>query len=265
MQLNIKNRRFLLVTLFLLSSLNVGAQHQEQYAEKYFISGNDTLNYRVMMPQHFESSKQYPLVVVLHGAGERGDDNRKQLNHGSELFYNLRDSYPAIVIFPQCPQNDFWANVTVDGSTKPLSLVFPLDKAPTKAMALVMQLLDDLLSKPFVNQDQVYIGGLSMGGMGTFEILNRRPEIFAAAFSICGAGHPEATENYAKAVPMWIFHGANDDVVDPQHSVAMVSGILKHGGMPNFSLFAKDNHNSWDSAFAEPQLMSWLFSNSKSK
>ena len=265
MQLNIKNRRFLLVTLFLLSSLNVGAQHQEQYAEEYFISGNDTLNYRVMMPQHFESSKQYPLVVVLHGAGERGNDNTKQLVHGSELFYKVRDSFPAIVIFPQCPQNDFWANVTVDGSTKPLSLVFPLDKAPTKAMALVMQLLDDLLSKPFVNQDQVYIGGLSMGGMGTFEILNRRPEIFAAAFSICGAGHPEATENYAKAVPMWIFHGANDDVVDPQHSVAMVSSILKHGGMPNFSLFAKDNHNSWDSAFAEPQLMSWLFSNSKSK
>ncbi|RXJ51449.1 carboxylesterase family protein [Gelidibacter gilvus] len=264
MRLNFKNT-IVIVVLLLLYSSKISAQHEELYLQKQFVSGNDTLNYRVLMPKNFESSNQFPVVLFLHGAGERGRDNARQLSHGSELFYKMRDSFPAIVIFPQCPQDDYWANATIDRTTKPISLNFPMDKGPTKSMGLVMKLLDDMLSKPYVKKDQIYIGGLSMGGMGTFEILYRKPEVFAAAFAICGAGNPEATEIYAKTVPMWIFHGANDDVVGPQESVAMVSGILKYGGKPNFSLFAKDNHNSWDSAFAEPKLIPWLFSNSKSK
>ena len=263
MRVNFKNMLFIVATLFLLSAFNLSAQHQEQYAQEYFVSGNDTLNYRVMMPQNMDSSKQYPLVMFLHGAGERGSDNMKQLAHGSELFYNKRESFPAIVIFPQCRENDYWSNVAVDRSTKPLSLSFPSDSAPTKSMALVMELLDDLLTNPYVDKNQIYVGGLSMGGMGTFEILYRKPDTFAGAFAICGAENPQTTEVYAKTVPMWVFHGANDDVVDPQESLAMVSGLLKYGAKPNFSLYAKDNHNSWDSAFAEPQLMPWLFSNSK--
>ena len=265
MRLNLKNITFIVLTLFLLSALKLSAQHQEYYSQEHFVSGNDTLNYRMMLPKNFEASHQYPVVLFLHGAGERGSDNTKQLTHGSEFFYKTRDSFPAIVIFPQCPQNDYWAKVAVDGSTKPLSLNFPIDSATTKSMTLVMQLLDDMLAKPYVSKNQVYVGGLSMGGMGTFEILYRKPEVFAAAFAICGAGNPETTAVYAKTVPMWIFHGAKDNVVDPQQSVTMVSSILKYGGTPNFSLFAKDNHNSWDSAFAEPELISWLFSNSKFK
>ncbi|MCB0470047.1 MAG: phospholipase, partial [Flavobacteriaceae bacterium] len=105
--------------------------------------------------------------------------------------------------------------------------------------------------------------GLSMGGMGTYEILSRKPDMFAAAFAICGGGNPELTENYATKIPMWIFHGAKDDVVNPQLSIDMVSAILKFGGKPNFTLYADDNHNSWDSAFAEPELLLWLFSKTK--
>ena len=263
MRLNIKSITYVIATLFILSAMKLSAQHQEAYAQKFFILGNDTLNYRIMMPKNFESSKHYPVVLFLHGAGERGSDNTKQLAHGSELFYKQRDSFPAIVIFPQCPENDYWSNVTVDRSTQPLSLDFPLNSAPTKSMILVMQLVEEMLAKTYVDKNQIYVGGLSMGGMGTFEILHRKPEVFAAAFAICGAGNLETTEVYAKSIPMWIFHGANDDVVDPQQSVAMVSGILKYWGKPNFSLYAKDNHNSWDSAFGEPQLIPWLFSNSK--
>lgn len=245
--------------------LKLSAQSQEHYSSEYFISENDTLNYRVLWPADFDTAKTYPVILFLHGAGERGNDNKQQLVHGSDLFYKTRDSFPAIVIFPQCPETDYWANVTVDRSAQPLSLSFPSDKEPTKSMRLVMQLMDDMLSKSYVNKNQIYVGGLSMGGMGTFEILYRKPEIFAAAFAICGAGNPETTQVYAKTVPLWIFHGANDNVVDPQASVAMVSGILKYGGKPNFSLYAKDNHNSWDSAFAEPELLPWLFSNLKSE
>lgn len=264
MRLNIKNI-IVIGALLLFNPWKISAQHEALYKQEQFISGKDTLNYRVMMPENLEFPNKFPVVLFLHGAGERGNENAKQLTHGSELFYKVRDSFPAIVIFPQCPQDDYWANATLDRSTNPITLKFPVNSAPTTSMNLVMALMDGLLDQPYVDKNQVYVGGLSMGGMGTFEILKRKPEVFVAAFAICGAGNPEASEVYAKTIPMWIFHGANDDVVDPQHSVSMVSGILKYGGKPNFSLFAKDNHNSWDSAFAEPELIPWLFSNSKSK
>ena len=258
-------QKILFCTIFLFYSSMVCAQYQKSYSFEHYVVESDTLNYRMLLPNNFDASKQYPLVLFLHGAGERGSDNEKQLVHGSNLFVENRASFPAIVIFPQCPQNDYWANATIDRTTKPISLNFPLDMEPTKSLQMVMDLMDTLLSKPYVNKSQVYVGGLSMGGMGTFEMLYRKPELFAAAFTICGAGNPEATKKYAQTTPMWIFHGANDDVVNPQASIDMVSGILKYGGKPNFILYAKDNHNSWDSAFAEPELLTWLFSNSKPK
>ncbi|MGM5468809.1 prolyl oligopeptidase family serine peptidase [Flavobacteriaceae bacterium LMO-SS05] len=230
----------------------------------HFINQTDTLNYRILLPKHFNESKQYPLVLFLHGAGERGRDNGKQLSHGSSLFSKRKNrrKYPAIVIFPQCPQNDYWANATIDRSTHPYNIEFQNGKEPTKTLDLVMQLMDDMVSKPFVNKNQIYVGGLSMGGMGTFEILYRKPNLFAAAFAICGGGIADTAALYATTTPLWVFHGANDDIVDPQLSVAMVSAYLKAGGKPNFNLYADDNHNSWDSALAEPKLLPWLFSKS---
>ncbi len=257
--------RFWVLVILIFLANSISAQHQKLYKENLFIKDTDTLRYRIMYPKGFEKEKQYPLLLFLHGAGERGNDNKAQLVHGSKLFAEEihRDSFPAIVIFPQCPKNDYWANAIVTRNTRPISLQFPLDSKPTKPLALVMQLLDEFANRSFVKKEQVYVGGLSMGGMGTFEILYRKPEMFAAAFSICGAGNPEATEKYATKTPLWIFHGAKDNVVSPQSSIDMVRGILKHGGKPNFSLYAKDGHNSWDTAFAEPKFLSWLFSKSK--
>lgn len=265
MSINKKYRKlFSGLCLVFYVSLSV-AQHQELYSKELFVNGNDTLRYRMLLPKNFDETKQYPTVLFLHGAGERGNDNTKQLTHGSKLFTDEmnRGAFPAIVVFPQCPKNDFWANATVDRSTKPIKLEFPLDIEATKSLDLVMQLMDNMIAKPYTDGFRIYVGGLSMGGMGTFEILYRKPEMFTAAFTICGAGNPDATEKYAKSTPLWVFHGANDDVVNPQSSVNMVNGLLKYGGKPNFTLYAKDNHNSWDSAFAEPNLLPWLFSNTK--
>ncbi|GAA3653137.1 dienelactone hydrolase family protein [Flavivirga jejuensis] len=219
----------------------------------------------MLLPKNFDESKQYPLVLFLHGAGERGHNNESQLVHGSALFASEenREKFPAIIIFPQCPKNDFWAHANFNRNNTPKKIEFPLNVAPNKSMELVMLLIDNMVSKPYIQKNQVYVGGLSMGGMGTFEIVYRKPNLFAAAFSICGAGNPEGTKTYAKTTPFWVFHGSNDTVVNPQYSVNMVGSILKYGGKPNFTLYAKDNHNSWDSAFAEPKLLPWLFSNIK--
>lgn len=252
--------------LFFMLMGSIGsAQHQDLYDTNIFINNADTLNYRILYPKDFSENKQYPLVLFLHGAGERGKDNESQLIHGSKMFANPenRTAFPAIVMFPQCPQDDYWANASVDRTTQPLTLKFPNGGEPTKALSLVMKLMDDMVAKPFVNNQQVYVGGLSMGGMGTFEILSRKPNLFAAAFAICGGGNTQAAEAYATTTDLWIFHGAKDDVVMPQLSVDMVSAILKYGGSPNFTLYADANHNSWDAALAEPELLPWLFSKSK--
>lgn len=238
---------------------------ENQYEESLYVKDNDTLLYRIMYPKDFSENNQYPLVLFLHGAGERGNDNEKQLVHGSKLFANekIRNNFPAIVIFPQCPVEDYWANVIEDTSTLPKTLIFPEDSKPKKIMQLLLDFMDEFITNPFVEKEQVYVGGLSMGAKGTYEILSRRPNMFSAAFAICGAGNTNLAQKYAQKVPMWIFHGSKDDVTSPQYSIDMVSSILKNGGKPNFSLYADDNHNSWDSAFAEPELLPWLFSKSK--
>ncbi|MHA7942251.1 carboxylesterase family protein [Formosa sp. 3Alg 14/1] len=237
---------------------------EDLFLSKTHIVNTDTLQYRMLFPKGFSEDKSYPVVLVLHGAGERGNDNKKQLVNGSDLFLkeSTRNTFPAIVIFPQCPENDYWAKLEADRSTQPITFNYKYKETPTKAMALVMDLMDNIVEKPHVKVNQVYVMGLSMGGMGTFEILYRKPDLFTAAIPICGGGHPESVMAYAKSIPLWVFHGAKDDVVDPNLSINMVSAILNNGGSPRFTLYDFANHNSWDAAFAEPELLTWLFSKS---
>lgn len=258
-----KIKNLLLSILFLLTA-NIFAQQKQSFVKEYLVEGTDTLKLRVLYPKDFKKTESYPLMVFLHGAGERGNDNEKQLTHGSQLFIDSIQKYPAIVIFPQCQEGEYWASVEINRTTKPVSIKFPEDSKPSKPMHLLIRYLDELVKNTYINKNQIYLGGLSMGGMGTFELLSRKPTFFAAAIAICGGGNPKLAESYAKNTPMWIFHGAEDDVVDPRLSVEIVSALMKYGGKPNFNLYRNTNHNSWDNAFAEPELLSWLFSNIKS-
>ncbi|QLE02251.1 dienelactone hydrolase family protein [Galbibacter sp. BG1] len=260
-----KNKLKLVSFLILCFPMIMVAQ-QGLYEKNNFVKDGDTLRYRIMLPKNFSEDKKYPLVLFLHGAGERGNDNESQLTHGSSLFASEenREKYPAVVIFPQCPKNDYWSNADVDRSDDGVKLVFHDDKEATKPMALTMQLLQQFLDKSFIKKDQVYAIGLSMGGMGTFEILSRKPETFAAAIPICGGGSEEAVTKYVDT-PLWIFHGAQDNVVNPMYSIKMVSALLKAGGHPKFTLFDDANHNSWDPAFSQPDFLSWLFSHQRTQ
>ena len=102
-----------------------------------------------------------------------------------------------------------------------------------------------------------------MGGMGTFEIIARRPKVFAAAFAICGGDNTLNAKKYAKKVPLWVFHGAKDSIVPEFHSESIVAAIKNAGGDPKFTVYPNDDHNSWDDAFREPLLIPWLFSHTK--
>ena len=256
---------FLLVILFVLPFLANAQLSKPTFESGMFTAKGDTLRYRILFPEGFDPAKKYPLVVVLHGAGERGNDNQAQLRNGSALFLkpDVREQFPAIVVFPQCPTNDFWANVIFKQDTSGYKFTFQTDEKPTRAMHALMAMVDEFLDKPFVNKRQVYVGGLSMGGMGTFEIIGREPNVFAAAFAICGGDNTLNAKKYAKRVPLWIFHGAKDRTVSADHSIVMVDAIKQAGGNPKFTLYPNDDHNSWDDAFNEPQLLPWLFSHSK--
>lgn len=249
----------LLVLLILPVSLH--AQNNLQaYEKEIFKNNNDTLNYRILYPQDFDRNTKYPLVLFLHGAGERGDNNESQLINGGKIFLENQKKFPAVVIFPQAPKEDYWAKVDVRRDTIPYQFNFKNEEEPTKALHLVMALLNSITSENYIDKDKIYVGGLSMGGMGTFEIISRQPETFAGAFAICGGADPAIAEKYPPGFNIWIFHGEKDDVVLPEYSKAMAREINSRGGNAKLSLYPNDNHNSWDSAFAEPYLLPWLFS-----
>lgn len=255
----------LLPVVFMCAGIK--AQDLELYQSKSFIFKGDTLPYRILYPENFDPAKKYPLLLVLHGVGERGNNNTAQLAHGGDVFIKpaMRSRFPAIVVFPQCPVNSYWANVDIrtDAATQRRSFNFRKGGKPTKAMSLLLSLLHQLRRRQDIDKSQVYVGGLSMGGMGTLETLRRKPQYFAAAFSICGGDNPANAKKYARKVPLWFFHGGKDDVVTPDHSVTMVAAVKEAGGNPKFTLYPNDKHNSWDDAFAEPNLLPWLFSHKK--
>jgi predicted peptidase len=253
-------KRSPLVALLILSCIFVKAQDLNLYQKKLYISGTDTMPYRLLLPDNYDASKKYPLIFFLHGAGERGNDNEKQLVHGAKLFLKeeIRKDFPAIIVFPQCAASSFWSNVDFKMDNGKRTFSFQEAGEPTIAMKLAQELLMNIIKTYPVTKKQVYVGGLSMGGMGTFEIVRRNPKLFAAAIPICGGGNT-STASSLKKTKWWVFHGGKDDVVPPKLSEDMVNALKEVKASVKFTLYPDANHNSWDSAFAEPDLLSWLF------
>lgn len=236
------------------------AQDLSMYQKKEFTSPQGgTLKYRILFPENYDGEKKFPLVLVLHGAGERGNDNEKQLVHGSKLFLDslVRKKFPAIVVFPQCPAESYWSSVKIDRNKTPLELDFDYTRPATEPLSLAIALVEDLIGTEKVDARCVYITGLSMGGMGTFEAVYRNPQLFAAALPICGGGD---TVRYRKVdTPFWVFHGDADAVVDVKYSRAMVNKLKDLNVKAKYTEYPGVNHNSWDNAFAEPKYLKWMF------
>lgn len=235
----------------------------QAFESAWFTRAGETLPYRILPPADYNAGKTYPLIIVLHGIGERGSDNEKQLTHGGKLFLNdtLRQQFPAFVIFPQCADNTTWAPMMFQqDSAGTRSFTFPASLPPTAPSRLLYQLTDSLLASGSIDPKRVYVGGLSMGGMGTFDMLARFPSRFAAAFPICGAGNEALAKRYAKNTALWIFHGAEDKVVPPTSSRKFYDILREKGADVKYTEYPGVGHNSWDNAFAEPELLPWLFS-----
>lgn len=249
-------KNLLLIIVFLMFS-NSNSQDLELFEKETFEFEKETLSYRILKPLNYNSNKQYPVHLFLHGAGERGNDNVSQLVHGGKLFLKKenREQYNSWVIFPQAQKNDWW------GYKDPYK--FDYNVKESKAMSLVVKLMDDFTQRKDVDPNKVFVSGLSMGGMGTFVILNLRPEMFAAATPICGDGDPSLVSNYSKKVPVWIFHGSDDTVVSPKKSLKMAKAIIENGGSPKITFYENVGHDSWNNAFAEKDFLKWIHSKSK--
>jgi predicted peptidase len=262
--------RFTGLLFFLLSATIVRSQGFDEYHKEIFSSSAGQLPYRILYPLSFDTTKNYPIVIFLHGAFEKGTDNERQLNIGGRYFLkeDNRRNYPSIVIFPQCPVNDNWAyfDTEIDSLTGlAKNWNFPFLKEPTTPAVLLKHLLDSLLNLHFVDASRVYIGGLSQGGMGVYDMIARYPGMFAAALPICGAGKISTAKNFASKVSLWIFHGEKDDIVPTSFSRAYYKKLLKLGADVKYSEYPGVHHNSWVNAFAEKDLLSWLFSKSKKR
>ncbi|MBX3255557.1 MAG: dienelactone hydrolase family protein [Chitinophagaceae bacterium] len=253
---------------FLWMGGNLYAQQQPDlsaYEYQLFLQDEDTLRCRILSPLHFTTDKKYPLIVFLHGSGERGDNNESQLVWGGSLFVDSanRERFPAIVVFPQCPKDSSWSVRARDQSGDSVKFRFPMDQPPTRPLQMVMNFIDTLVSSGVVDTKRIYLGGLSMGGFGTFELLWRRPGLFAASFPICGGGNPAGAKIYGKNFPVWVFHGADDNVVPVKNSRVMVEALKEAGAKVKYTEYPGVKHDSWINAFAEPELLPWLFSQKK--
>lgn len=258
-------KQALLIVLgcFFVSTI-ASAQDFSAFQANQLIHRGDTLPYRILYPEDYNPENSYPVLFFLHGAGERGNDNETQLAHGAKLFLedSIRSAFPAIVVFPQCPADSYWSNVEIrseaDGQRE---FYFRTKGKPSTAMSLFLRLVKHMRKQEAIDQQRMYIGGLSMGAMGTYEALRRKPKFFAAAFAICGGDNTANAKKY-KHVPLWIFHGEQDNVVPATHSHAIVAELRRLGRNPKATFYPTANHNSWDDAFAEPELLPWLFSHS---
>ena len=260
---------FLLAGLCLLSLPSLGQLPDPTMFEAHvYVEGNDTLPYRLYrsekacaametarMTKADTMKEALPLVIFLHGAGERGNDNVAQLTHCVRFFLDdtITSRYPFLLMVPQCPEGKRWVNT--DWSLPE----HRMDSVPTAEMQGVFALLDSLIDSGTVDAKHVYICGLSMGGFGIWDALQRRPQRFAAAIAICGGGDP-AYANVMKDLPISIFHGMRDGVVMPSRSMQMYNALTEAGSQKAILVTYPDlGHECWNRAFSTPGIFQWLF------
>jgi dienelactone hydrolase len=227
----------------------------ERFARRSFTSSRGfVLPYRLFRPA---STGPVPLVLFLHGAGERGDDNQRQLAAGEPngaLVWATPEwqaQHPCLVVAPQCPVGSRWVEVPFEGGS------YTLAPEPAPALHAALELVDALDEELAIARR--YLTGLSMGGYGAWDAIVRRPERFAAAVPLAGGGDPTQAARLV-GLPIWAFHGELDPVVPVSGSREMVAALERAGGAPRYTEYAGADHEIWNRTYADPSLAEWLFS-----
>ena len=216
----------------------------QQRKMKHLNEDGIDLEYLFFLPKDYYIAKKtaWPLILFLHGMGERGDDLELVKIHGIPKIVKTKKDFPFIALSPQCPTEYVWR-----------------DK---KMLQAVESLMLKIIKNYRIDKTRVYVTGLSMGGYGTWALAAHRPDLFAAAVPICGGGDP-ATVNVLKNLPIWVFHGGLDKVVLPKESEKMVRVLEKAGGKIQYTLYPEAYHDSWTETYNNPALYDWMLKNRK--
>ena len=228
----------------------------ELVARIYQSKTGERMPYRLFVPQGYDTSRPYPLVIFLHGSSGSGDDNRKQLA-ASGTAINLftrpesQAEFPSFVLIPQAnPRNGGWVRQWD---------AVPLQKGQQKEpLAVVMEIIDHLRWEFAIDPSRLYLAGQSMGGFGAWIALTRYSDTFAAAIPVAGGGNPAGVGG--NKTPVWAFHGSADRVVPARRSRAMFEAFRRAGANPRYTEYKGVRHESWKRAFEEPDLLRWMFS-----
>ncbi len=226
----------------------VAPTHQTIKAFQRKITKPVNADYLLFLPQDYgkDPQKKWPLMLFLHGAGERGSNVTKVAAHGPPMLVQTKANFPFIVVSPQCPEGARWDNDVLLG------------------------LLDEINASHQVDAERVYLTGLSMGGYGSWSLGLTHPEIFAAIAPVCGGGDslkvlladPKKVASL-KTLPVWAFHGGKDNVVKPEESQRMVDALRKIGNEAKLTIYPETGHDSWKEAYANEELYSWLLSHKR--
>jgi predicted peptidase len=199
--------------------------------------GSRELPHLLFLPADYETdaARQWPLILFLHGAGERGADPEKVRKHGLPKVTESNPHFPFVVVSPQCPAGTYWPYLVGE----------------------LNDLIERILAQYRVDRSRVYLTGMSMGGYGTFYLAMAHPTTFAALAPICGGGDPSKVGRI-RHLPTWVFHGARDNVVPIEESEIMVSALRKAGADVQFTVYPHAGHDSWTATYNNPQLYEWF-------
>jgi predicted peptidase len=217
----------------------------EKYATGDWVKGEiEGLQFQIHAPNAYKRDEPVPLVIFLHGIGERGDDNEKQMNGWPKIFATPENQAkrPSIIVVPQCPLDKQWNIHNV--------------------VEQVVGLTEDLAENLPVDKDRLYLTGYSMGGFGTWAVLGNEPELFAAAIPIAGGGNPSMARAM-KNVPIWNFHGEKDDVVAVSSSRKMVEALEEENGNITYTELEGAGHGIADTVLKDEKVHEWLFNQSQ--
>jgi predicted peptidase len=216
----------------------------------------ESLPYRLLRPvsENLQSNQRFPLILFLHGSGERGLDNNKQLNYIGKILEEptMRQKYPCFVVAPQCPANQNWVvKESYSGSV-------PQSAEPAKPLGDTVELIRELSKDLLIDPGRMYVIGISSGGSGVWDLIARYPHMFAAAAPFSGSGDDKKAYLMVKT-PIWAFHGGRDILVNPNTTRIMIQAIRKAGGDPKYTEYPNLFHNTWNKTFHDPEFFQWLF------
>lgn len=245
---------FAILIFFILNLVSLASVDEFKFAE--FTQGDSSLKYRIFKPSDYSKDKKYALVLTLHGSSLRGSDNKAQLkeNRGPQELqsYIKRHKLNAIVVAPQCPAGERWVETPWYGD----SHTMPANPNPT--MTLTIAMMKSLIKTMPINANRIYVTGLSLGGFGCWDIIQREPNLFAAAIPVCGGGDT-AQASKLKNLPIWIFHGDSDFVVKTKRSRDMFTALKKVKANVKYTEYPNTGHDSFTPTYNDDKVLAWLF------